>query len=322
MAKINREPTPVTEKTTPITLLLQWLAYAFWGWFALSMIWLAAMTIGYYIDNQAVSYDYNFFAYPIAASITLCIVASVTDWLYSKSEPEHKTGYEVPIMVIHGVIFALIGIGAFVVALIAAINLLINIGTDSTGGKLTVILSAIVGLALFLILAVRVTLVHKIPKIGIISRILLISAMVLFVALAAIGPIKMSIETRGDRKIESALPEISESISAYTRDNHKLPRILSDVRLSSPNAIKVVEDGLVDYKPLDKKHEIDIKVGNVDTPETYYYKLCANFKGERGGLDYMPGGEGGYLTYIYSGSHHPKGYYCYNLKIEDYFNRF
>ena len=107
-------------------LVLQWVTYAFWGWFALAILWLSALTFGYFITgNDSQSWGAAL-AYPLASVVVMLIIAQVADLFYVKHEPERKTGGSSVIMLIHAVLFVLLTVASLIVAVFSLINMSIN----------------------------------------------------------------------------------------------------------------------------------------------------------------------------------------------------
>ena len=138
-------------------LVLQWLTYAFWFWFSISLSWLAGVVINFYITGGSNGYGYNeALAYPLASVLTLLVIALVTDKLYTKHEPARKTGAANVIMLLHVVPFILVGIGSLVVAIFSLISMVLNNDSAySSDGPIQAMLVAFVLLTLLTAAAAR-----------------------------------------------------------------------------------------------------------------------------------------------------------------------
>ncbi|MEO5949205.1 MAG: hypothetical protein ABIP74_02280, partial [Candidatus Saccharimonas sp.] len=130
---------PTVPATTPVaparstggTMVLQWLSYAFWGWFGISMSWLSVVTLGYFITGNTSNVT-SALAYPLASVIVMFLLAVAADFVYARREPAHKAGGANAIMLVHVVLFVLIAVGAAVTALFALISMMLS--TDPSRG--------------------------------------------------------------------------------------------------------------------------------------------------------------------------------------------
>jgi len=290
--EIATPPQPVSKNTAGV-LVLQWLAYAFWGWMAASLWWLTALVIGNTVDPPGNDYGYmsTFIAYSFASTLVLYIISLVTDVIYSRKEPLHKTGAATVIMIIHTVIYSLIGIGAAITAVFALVNMMIGVQSsyDTGNSALTTLLTALVMIVVYGSLIVRILRPLNrawIPKLfwGIMSVITLG-----VMAAAVIGPITQTQVTADDRLIETNLPVVSDAISSYAQTNNTLPESLQ----SLPNlgeANQLVEKNLVEYTPgtqntTNSTNSTSSTYNGVSTSgdlaqqndTSYNYKLCVTY---------------------------------------------
>src|SRR5665811_53782 len=73
--------------TNALTIIIQWLTYAFWGWTVLILSILTYLVFAQLLNStSSSSADY----YVISAAIVLLPISFVTDFFYSKKEPKKK----------------------------------------------------------------------------------------------------------------------------------------------------------------------------------------------------------------------------------------
>ncbi|QQS21962.1 hypothetical protein IPM09_00170 [Candidatus Saccharibacteria bacterium] len=338
------DPKPA-RSNSPGMLVLQWVTYAFWGWFALAMLWLIVLTFSYFIaGNDSQSWG-DALAYPLASVIVMLIFAVVADLFYAKHEPEQKSGGSSVIMLIHAVLFVLLTVGSLVVAVFSLINMSINSGpTSGADGPTVALLSSLSMLLLYSLASARVLFGGR----KTILRTVLLgvsTAMAIGFTLACIiGPATRANVTKDDRLIESGLSYLAQDIQSYTRENDKLPATLSDVK-STSNYTKdkvqaLISKKLVEYKPNSKPATTDgggvyysddrTTTGTstkLPSGQTFYFQLCVDYKAEKNPDYYyyktnsIDGSEGDYSSYI-DVSSHKKGNVCYDVsatgKYPDY----
>lgn len=317
-------PVNVTAKQAdPITLVLQWLTYAFWGWFALAMLWLSYVTFTFFADSSNNSDWSTTVAYPIAAAAVLFLMASATDYFYARREPARKAGIATAIMVIHTVIFALCGVGLIVTGVFTVIQYSLNANADSS--LLSALYMAIVGVVIYAVLVARTTLVAKIKKLPIITTVLLGVTVLIFVILCITGPMMQSMATKQDRQIESALSGIQDSINDYVDENKKLPASLNDLTLSdtgNTDTKDLIQKGAIEYTAnshATTQDSSDALSGRINT--THYYELCATYthanidKYASSYKNTMSNSDGvsGYSNYLNAASH-KEGRECYKIQ--------
>ena len=315
--------TPVSDssvkQSNPATLVLQWLTYAFWGWFALGMLWLSFVAFLFYTKSDVSDWS-SIVAYPIAAVVVLYLMAAITDFFYSRREPAHKTGIATAIMVIHTVIFALCGVGLVVTAVFTLIQLLINDNPDMSF-LLSTLFTALVGVAVYIVLIIRSVLVAKIKKIAAMGLGFFGIVALLFIVLCAIGPMSRSIATRQDRQVEASLHVVQRSVDNYISTNKKLPTSLRDITINdttNDNTQRFVDDGLITYE---KRMPVVIASSYKSTSSvTYYYALCAMYDYDSGRSSRSRGSDADPLSYssYIDTSGHKAGKQCYNLETTAY----
>lgn len=294
----------------PGVLVLQWLTYAFWLWFAGSMVWLVGVTIAFFISNDPDSIGMREvgaeLAYPLAATIIMLIVALVCDVIYSRFESPRKRGGSAIIMLIHAVLFGLATVASMVTALFATIMMLVSSDpVDVDEAAKVTIMTALVIMLLFAAMFVRTLFVDRIRHVRRIFWGIVTVAAVGFVVACFAGPVMYANVTKDDRLIEEALPTLASDISQYAQKHNKLPEKLSDVTSSDSYSRKKVQAmldrRLVTYKPNtaqkketpgksvvdpgSKKLELDAMVyptpPDYEQRPTYFYQLCVTYKTER-----------------------------------------
>lgn len=304
--------TPEAAPSSAGVIVLQWLTYAFWGWLILGLLWLMSVILINAILGESVN---EAVPYAIAATIVLLPLAFFCDLFYRKHEPAKKVGAATVIMVVHAVLFALLGIGSLIVAAFTGINALINIG-EPINNQMVVLLVALFATLLYVGAFVRTLSPFKSKKPTLVYGLIMASLTVILLIFAIVGPVVTSLASRGDRLIEQALPSVQTSVDNYITKNKKLPSSLSDVTFSNADATNLVKDGKVEYKPLDKATAVTLNdLTNKST--TYRYQLCVDYKAEKNsGYSYSGSASDnsdGYSTYISTYSH-GAGNTCYKMQ--------
>lgn len=305
----------------PGVVVLQWLTYAFWGWLIVGIIWLVSVILINTILKESVS---EVVPYAIAASIVLLPIAFVTDLLYRKHEPVKKTGAAMVIMVIHAVIFALLGIGAFITAAFVGLNAIINAG-DTIDAQIVVLLTAVFAAILYVAAFVRTLNPFKSKKPQLIYSFGMLGISILLLILAVIGPVVQSVVSRNDRLIEQNLSSVQRSVNDYISDNKALPKSLDDVKFTDKGAEELVTKDLVEFVPGTTQSTVGRSDLSIIT--TYRYELCVTFTTENNANsdyynDTLDIDIDGYASYLYVDSH-DAGWKCYKLKemtTQEYLN--
>jgi hypothetical protein len=362
----STEPTPTVTPTTPSvqavqpvhehtpggTLVLQWLSYAFWFWYGVSMSWLAGVVINYFVTRSHSVAWAGELAYPLAAVIVMMVITLVTDWFYTKHEPARKTGGANVIMLLHAVPFVLISIGSLITVVFALLTMVLNSNPVNTiDGPLQVLLVALVVAIIFGLLAFRIVFGGRKAGARKLTWIVLGVLALGFIAAAFAGPAMEAARTKQDRLIEMALPSLSEDIRSYAQKNDKLPAALTDVShtdTTKSSAVQMmIDQKLVTYKP----NTLPAKEGNTYTPggddpivmpttksstiypgtsnqKRFYYQLCTTYRDEKKSeSNYTSSAQGANYTtdmsagvsadyrydYVYTIASHPSGQVCYNL---------
>jgi len=344
-AEVTAAPAPVVSHVnTPGVLVMQWLAYAFWGWFAVAMLWMSIITFGYLVDLAGIGSDIGeVVAYPIAALVVLAVIAIVVDLIYARHEPAKKTGAATVIMVIHAVLFALLGIASLISIVFAVVNMSLNssITSGSDGAQVTLYTGAVM-LVIYALLTVRVVYGKRIAHVRKITwAVLLVLGAGIAIA-GLLGPVARAAQSKQDLLIERALPSVPSAVEEYVQTNNKLPANLDDTlqyasSYQSKEMTELISQDLVRYKPNSKPADMtgsgavqlnpDYRSPGVKSttsssfqPGTYteyYYQLCVTYKFENNGYSYDRYSDDYESNYI-STSSHPAGEKCYNLKTSSY----
>ncbi len=322
-------------------LALQWLTYAFWSWFSVSLVWLGGTVLDYYLNNNS-NNDSDLsreLAYPLAAIIIMSIIAFMADMFYAKREPTKKVGVANIIMLLHVVPFVLAAVGALVVSVFAGIQMLLSDGSSSSVKySILTILVALLMAVLMSLTAVRAFFGKRVVT----RRIVLICFGILaigFIVAGIAGPVVYTVTTKDDRLVEQALPQLSRDIRRYVSDNDKLPSSLKDVTYEDSSQTeqvqRMIDKKLVTYRPnvgsacvsvlypgmTQGKKSSCILDDSADNQERFYYRLCTTYTRERNVKatknytdDYQSGvsydSSSYYSSSVYS---HPKGEVCYDL---------
>lgn len=308
-----------------VTLVLQWLTYAFWGWFALAMLWLSAVVYGFVVAGSDSSSDWaSIVSYPIASVLVLLIVAAVVDFFYRRREPAKKEGFATAVMVIHTVIFALFGIGALVGAVFTLISLVLNDAPSADKGIRVALYTALTLVPVYAILTARTTLVAKWRRIPMLTTIVLGIGALVFIAIGVFGPVMQSVATRQDRQVASVLNDIVYAVNSYDQDHDKLPESLEGLTYNTYGSTdaetvkSLLAKGVITYKP-NTDPGTELKPQDAYSFRTvHYYQLCATFTNEqKSSYGSMPSEKSGYSESI-NAQYHTKGEQCYNVKTNTY----
>lgn len=260
-------------------MILQWLTYVFWGWTAAAGIWLAFVVASHMIMGVD-AYSTQTLPYVIAAVVVFAVLSLVCDAAYSRREAPKKTGMSMLLMVIHTVVFALIGVGTFLAALFMAIRIAID-------GDISQADSRFVGLATFGVAAILYGLVFlrtlnlgKWLRKGRVYSVLMTLAVGGLVALAVIGPLSQSPTAREDLAVEDMAYQLTGAINEYIALNNQLPQKLGDISLRE-SVQKAVANNTLSYTPHDVVSSMEYSSERQGTFTDYRYELCVVFAGER-----------------------------------------
>lgn len=310
---------------TGASLVLQWLSYAFWGWFGVAITWLAGVTFAYFVTGNSTDVTAAL-AYPLASVIVMCIVALCADLFYSRREPAIKRGGANAIMLVHVVLFVLIGVAAAVTALFSLISALLSTDlTTGTDGQMIACLTSLVTVLVFGLVSLRMLAGGKKPVLRVVHWVVMSLLAASFIVLSIVGPAMGAQATRGDRLIEEGLPTLNNAIQEYVGEHSKLPEKLSDVETGnvylSTAADALLSRNLVRYTANVKEASRTSSTYNDYVTTTYYYRMCVTYTHTKKGTGTYEGvslssTRDSYQTYLYITSHE-KGEVCYDLKASD-----
>lgn len=319
---VSEVPQAHKSQADAVTLVLQWLTYAFWGWFALAMLWLSAVVYAFLVVGSDSNDWTGAVSYPIASVLVLLVVAAVVDFFYRRREPAKKEGFATAVMVIHTVIFALCGIGALVAAVFAGINLVLSETPSASNGIRVALFTALTMVPVYTLLIARATLVAKWRRIPMLTTIILSVGAAVFIGIGVFGPVMKSVVTRQDRQVSSALNSILYAVNSYDQENDKLPESLNGLDFNTydntdTDTIKnLLAKGVITYKPNTKQGTKPSAQDTYSTRTVHYYQLCATFTSAQTS-PYTAYSSTSYSESI-STQYHKKGEQCYNVKTNSY----
>lgn len=304
--------TATQQQNSAGTLILQWLSYAFWGWFVIALIWIIAAILASAILNTSMTYA---LPYILAAVIILLPTAIVTDSLYTKREPARKTGAAIAIVSIHVVLYALLSIGALITAVFTALSILTT-STNNTGGETVAIFSSLSAALLYAGVIVRIIGPAKIKRIALIFRYTILAITLALLVAAAVGPFAQSLVAKQDYDVENNLSGIDNAINSYLTKNKKLPASLNDLTTSSSDVTALIKSGKVTYTP-SKTTTKDYSSSSSSSSSYYYdsetvysYQLCATYKAPKGSSRDQESAKNS--KYSINTNAHPSGNVCYD----------
>lgn len=325
-------------KAGPGLLVLQWMVYALWGWTILALSMLILIIVDQMINTVGGSYGRSYWfpgdqiAYPLAAAIVLFVIAMLCDIFYARADRRHSrsTGSNV-IMIIHAVLFALLGIGALIIAVFGGVKLLIGDTMQGNGAEVNIVS----GLIIFVLYAA--TLVRTLRPVGIkkvagMYWVFMTIVLVVTVTLAIMGPAAFARLRAQDAVLEQGLPSLSDSINSFTTSNNRLPNSLNELTDLSEDvndgaAKKLVEEKLVSYTPGEQltsnvsARQLDLQRLGVDQlggtiKPVFHYTLCVNYKTsdgyDGGAYDSKPSDQKYYVGVSTFG--HKAGKVCYEAQ--------
>jgi hypothetical protein len=304
-------------QNSPGLIILQWLTYAFWGWTLLAVSWLTYLVADSFLNGNDAS---TMLPYSIASVLVLLPLSLICDMFYIRREPVKKSGGATIVMVIHAVIFALIGIGLLISLVFTLLHQSLDgfVAFDSIRATLVTLF---IGVALYLFTFLRT--LNPTPKVHI-ARIYQMGMLVyvgLLLILSFVGPVLHSVTTRDDRAVNDSLYSISDAVDNYVQSNHKLPVTLNDLTVD-PKAKSVIDRDLIEYKPEGKTTAIDYTYDeDRRTSDEYRYQLCVEYKDKSSSSKYDAypsyASDDEYKDYANT-TNHPAGNHCYKLKATDY----
>ena len=254
------------QHSTPLTLLVQWLMYAFYGWTILALNYLIGSDIFHYLGGNSSSSLDGAAIYAVTASLVLLAIAVTANLVYAKREPQQKSGAASAIMIIHALIFAILGI----LSLIAAVFILVAFLMNSSGDGKAAFSGIATALFSFLLYAMAFVRTINPLKFKWVNKAYLYSMLGLtgiFVVLSIFGPVAASFKGKNDVLIENNIYSIYDAINQKTSTDGTLPTSLGSVMLSGDPKL-LVDRNLVTYIP-----------NSLTTSNQYefYYELCATY---------------------------------------------
>lgn len=279
VAEPQAHPLPVVEKPTPNTpgaIILQWLTYAFWGWLIVGLIWLIALILMNALTDSTESV-LSMLPYAIAGTIVILPIALTCDLFYRKREPKKKTGGASVIMIIHAVLFALLGIGALILAVFMLVNMMLTSSRDIDTQLVTVYTA---GLAAFLYALAFIRTLQPFKKnLSIIYSSIMAVVTVALLALALTGPLISSLAMKQDNLRRNSISTISSDIQYYINETGDLPKSLADVSIQGEDSLALIREGAITYIP-EGKAEQKLSYSNKSTT-VLRYQLCTTFEHAR-----------------------------------------
>ena len=290
MAEETTIPEPAKEPVTPVvmkvaqqsdatTAVLQWLAYSFWGWTVLTIGYLVGLTASYTLGNSYSTISPVIIPSSIAAAVILLIIASVTDYFYSKREVEHKTGISMVLMVIHAVLFGLLAVGSLITIAFSLIQWTVGGSSGSIGAQVAAITAGTLFVTYVLIL-LRVVRPFIFSKFRLLFNIAFLLIVGLLAVLAISGPVIQTAKLKNDRAVATAVTSLETSVQRFVTAEGRLPKDLDElltdgnVTERSDQAVPIadlVKENRVTYTPNATADETS-KLSRI--LKTHTYKLC------------------------------------------------
>lgn len=320
------ESAPKPVYTGPITAILQWLTYAFWGWVAVAVAALVAVSTGFALDGY--SSDYESVAYMVASALVLAPIALVCDILFSKREEDHKHGIFMVIMVIHAVLYALLAVGALATMVFSLISIILS-DTSNVTGPLVVAVTAAVLVVFYTLLFIRIIRPAVKTKFRLLARLLLLAIVLGAMIWGIAGPVVQSYIRKDDRRAAQAAQTLSNLIDSYATKEKELPKTIEEAAIRdnagsySQDSTELVRsaaaDKLVTYTPNTKPATVTAEMVGAGTETTYFYELCVTYAYDDASREIsygsdMPSDNDGYQRGLF-GTSGKAGTHCYDLKL-------
>jgi hypothetical protein len=230
------------------------------------------------------------------------------------------------IMVIHTVIFALLGIGALITIAFSVVSLLL--GSGSTTGPLIAIIVAATAVILYVL-----TLLRTVRPFGFVTyrrvfRIVMLVAALAIATWGLLGPVAQANRTKDDRMVKNAMQVVYEQINSYATDKKALPPSLeaaldSDANYSYRGDISrsqvedVIHRQLITYTRDATPASPSLDYLTNPSDKALYYTLCATYKYDSNPTSYGSSGSVAnsdeYSAYYTSYERVHAGKNCYKL---------
>lgn len=276
----SAEPLPVTSEkqphNTPGIIILQWLTYAFWGWLIVGLIWLIALVFMNALTDSAEDV-LGMLPYAIAGTIVVLPIALTCDLFYRKHEPKKKTGGASVIMIIHAVIFALLGIGALILAVFMLVNMMLTSSRNIDSQLVTVYTAG--SAAILYVLAFIRTLQPFKKNLSIAYSSLMAGIAALLLTLALVGPLVSSLSIKQDNLVRSSVSVINSDIQRYISETGDLPKSLGDLSINDDESLALIQEGKITYIA-EGKADQKLSYSGKTTP-VLRYQLCTSFEHAR-----------------------------------------
>ncbi len=288
----NNDKRPTATRSSAGVVVLQWLSYAFWGWFIIAFIWLFTVVLMFFMVDKGSSTDAASLPYALAANIVLLPVAYLTDFFYRRHEPLKKAGAATVVMVLHSVLYALIAIGTLIGAVFIGLNMLVDTtSAEKTVGLITTFAAAV----LYGLLLLRVLYPFKTSRMSLIYGLTMLVLAVVLIGFGIFGPLVSAIIGRDDKMVEDNLSNLTYSIQSYTRQHNQLPGSLTDLSSQSSDVQTLIDSGKVRYQKENPAISEVPNYSSYSTNKNYYYQLCVTYKHENSARgDYYGGGYDNY----------------------------
>ncbi len=321
----------VVQPAASNAVVWQWLTYVAWLLTLGAFTVVLMPTLMYFVNKNANASDYSDIAYAMTALVCLAGTTFFVDRQYRKVEPKHKTGFAAVVMSIHAVIAFVVSLGTAVGAITTLVRVLTDINTD-TKELWAVIIGLVIVSKLAALMFLRITGLDAPWKVMRFFRPIVAAVLLVALLAAGFGPLKASIANRQDRFIESQLPSLSNTISAYISTNKDFPKKLQDLKFDDyqKNSKALIDKGMVEFsqKGVSDQNTITAsaqateKLAIYPAPEqsskVYKYELCVNYKKSKG-TGQKPNNAYDMGSYIDTSSH-PSGKVCYDQSVYVYEN--
>lgn len=300
----NSSPKSTNPTNPPGIIVLQWVTYAFWGWTVLTMSFLTAAVIAYFINDSSSG---DLIIYGLAGIAVLMPISIICDYFYKKYEPVKKSGASSIVMVIHAVIFAIFGVGAIITGVFSVVALMLATGPTQT--YYTTIFSSIIIAILYGATLLRTLNPRKMPWVRRFFSIFMVIVVGIIGLIGILGPFMGQKNSKNDTLKEQAIYSIAQDIDSYVSSNHNFPKNLNSVKNSSTgDTKKLIDNGTITYNTLSKSST------SYNYSKEYVYELCANFDKKSKNADSK---KDVYSSYELSNLYHDAGKNCYQIRSVD-----
>ena len=268
-----------------VTVVLQWLTYAFWGWSIVAFGFLLSLGAQFLIGESTKSIAPEVIPSAIAGTVVLFAIASICDIFYSRREEERKTGFSLVLTVLHSVLAGLVGVGVLIAIMLSVIRLITSLN-PSVSSEQIFIITGIGVLVLLALLMVRISWPFARSNLRLLFRIVFLSIGVSVIALAIFGPGAQNLRMKDDAAVRQTVSAIPAQVDRYVTKEKVLPASLDDIADNSSftgneSTLKsLAERQLITYMPNIKQPVVSTSTSltNKRSTTTFYYELCATYK--------------------------------------------